>query len=201
MFHLVALDLEGVLVPEIWIAFAEKTGIDELRLTTRDIPVYEELMSYRLKILNSRGFSLEDIQAVIEAMQPLEGAREFLDWLRERTQVVILSDTFVQFAGPLMKKLGWPTLLCNALQIDEAGRIAGWVLRQPDGKKRAVQAFQSLGFKVYASGDSFNDLGMLTVADKGWFFRPPAAIVQKHPEIPVVHDYAELKQALSTLLD
>lgn len=201
MFHIVTLDLEGVLVPEIWIEFARKTGIPELELTTRDIPNYDELMAHRLRILDQRGFTLRDIQEVIRTVQPFEGALEFLGWLRERTQVAILSDTFKQFAGPIMARLAYPTLLCNSLDVDPSGRIVGWRMRQTDGKRRAVQGFQSMGLRVFASGDSYNDLGMLTQADRGWFFRPPASIVEKHPEIPVVSTYAELRQELEPLLD
>ncbi len=200
MFHIVTLDLEGVLVPEIWIEFAQKTGIEELRLTTRDIPVYDNLMAHRLKILDEHRLRLSDIQEVIRSIQPFEGARDFLLRLRQRTQVVILSDTFTQFAGPLMEKLDHPTLFCNALEVDGDGRITGWHMRQQDGKKKAVQALQSLGFRVYASGDSYNDLGMLRQAEKGWFFRPPRSIVEQNPEIPVVQDYSELMRELEPLL-
>lgn len=200
MFHIVTLDLEGVLVPEIWIEFAQKTGIEELRLTTRDIPVYDDLMAHRLDILDSNRLRLADIQEVIRSIQPFEGARQFLLWLKQRTQVVILSDTFRQFAGPLMEKLDFPTLFCNALKVDGEGRITGWTMRQNEGKKKAVQAFQSLGFNVYASGDSYNDLGMIRQAEKGWFFRPPQSIVQQNPDIPVVHDYGTLMRELEPFL-
>jgi phosphoserine/homoserine phosphotransferase len=200
MFHIVTLDLEGVLVPEIWIEFATRTGIDELRLTTRDIPNYDELMTHRLKILDQRGLTLKDIQDVIQTIKPFEGALDFLNWLRVRTQVVILSDTFKQFAGPLMAQLGYPTILCNSLEVNDQGVLTGWQMRQPDGKRRAVESFHNMGLKVYASGDSYNDLGMLTHADKGWFFRPPASIVEKHPTIPVVQTYQELQKELDPFL-
>ncbi|AEC01520.1 bifunctional phosphoserine phosphatase/homoserine phosphotransferase ThrH [Parasphaerochaeta coccoides] len=186
---LVCLDLEGVLVPEIWISFAEKTGIEHLRLTTRDIPDYDVLMKGRLDILREHGLKLRDIQDVISRIDPLEGALDFLDELRVRTQVVILSDTFSQFAGPLMKKLAWPTLFCNELEVAADGSISGYRLRQKDGKRHAVEHFTAMGFTVFAAGDSYNDLGMITHAATGAFFRAPHTIVEAHPEIPAVEDY------------
>ncbi len=191
---LACLDLEGVLIPEIWIAFAEKTGIEKLRLTTRDIPDYDELMRGRLKILDENNLRLADIQKVIREIKPLEGAYDFLNWLKSELQVIILSDTFYQFAGPLMAQLDYPTLFCNELDVGENGRIADYRLRQPDGKTKAVEAFQGLNFKVVAVGDSYNDTGMLMKADAGIFFRPPEGILREFAQFPVTHQYEELKQ-------
>ena len=187
--YVVCLDLEGVLIPEIWINFAEATGIEELRLTTRDIPDYDELMKKRLGILAARDLKLGDIQRVIGAMEPLPGALEFLNELKEKTQVIILSDTFTQFARPMMKKLNWPTLLCNTLVIDSDDRVRNYRLRQKDGKKKAVEGFQSMGFDVIAAGDSYNDLTMIRQAQKGILFRPPDSILAENPDLPVVYDY------------
>ena len=192
---LACLDLEGVLVPEIWIAFAEQTGIEKLRLTTRDIPDYDELMRGRLKILDENNLKLADIQAVIQKIKPLEGAYDFLGWLKSEFQVIILSDTFYQFAGPLMAQLDYPTLFCHELVVDEGGRIANYRLRQADGKTKAVAALQSLNFQVVAAGDSYNDTGMLKQADAGIFFRPPESITKEFPQFPVTHKYEEMKQA------
>lgn len=192
---LACLDLEGVLVPEIWIAFAEKTGIEKLRLTTRDIPDYDQLMRGRLKILDENHLKLSDIQEVIRGISPLEGAREFIDWLRTEFQVVILSDTFYEFAGPLMAQLGHPSLFCNFLEVDAGGRIVNYRLRQKDGKTKAVQAFKNLNFQVIASGDSYNDTGMLKAADAGIFFCPPEAIVREFPQFKVTRTYDELRTA------
>ena len=191
---LACLDLEGVLIPEIWIAFAEKTGIEKLRLTTRDIPDYDELMRGRLKILDENSLRLPDIQKVIRELKPLEGAYDFLSWLRSEFQVIILSDTFYRFASPLMAQLDYPTLFCHELVVGEDGRITDYKLRQSDGKAKAVQAFQSLNFKVVAVGDSYNDTGMLTQADVGIFFRPPESILREFAQFPVTHRYDELKQ-------
>ena len=191
---LACLDLEGVLVPEIWIAFAEQTGIEQLRLTTRDIPDYDELMRGRLKILDENNLKLVDIQKVIEKIKPLEGAYDFLGWLKSEFQVIILSDTFYQFAGPLMAQLDYPTLFCNELIVDDGGRIANYRLRQADGKTKAVTALQSLNFKVVAAGDSYNDTGMLKQADAGIFFRPPESITKEFPQFPVTRQYGEMKQ-------
>lgn len=192
---LACLDLEGVLVPEIWIDFAEQTGIEKLRLTTRDIPDYDELMRGRLKILDENNLKLADIQKVIEKIKPLEGAYDFLGWLKSEFQVIILSDTFYQFAGPLMAQLDYPTLFCHELIVDDEGRIANYRLRQADGKTKAVAALQSLNFQVVAAGDSYNDTGMLKQADAGIFFRPPESITKEFPQFPVTHQYAEMKQA------
>lgn len=193
---IVCLDLEGVLVPEIWISFSEATGIGELRLTTRDVPDYDVLMKRRLAILEEHGLKLTDIQRVIASMEPLEGAMEFLDALRENTQVVILSDTFDQFAKPLMKKLGWPTLFCNTLVVNGTGAVKDYRLRRQDGKKSAVLGFREMGFSVIAAGDSYNDVTMLKAADRGFFFRPPAGIVREFPDLPVAQDHRELLELI-----
>lgn len=192
---LACLDLEGVLIPEIWIAFAEKTGIEKLRLTTRDIPDYNELMRGRLKILDENNLKLSDIEKVIRGIQPMEGALDCLNWLKSEFQVIILSDTFYQFAGPLMAQLNYPTLFCNDLLVESTGRIADYRLRQKDGKTQAVAAFKSLNFKVIACGDSYNDTGMLKEADAGIFFKPPESIVDEFPQFPVTQNYKELQDA------
>ena len=189
------LDLEGVLVPEIWINVSKKTGIAELSRTTRDEPDYDKLMRQRIAILDRHGLKLADIQQVIGTMEPLEGAEAFLDWLRERFQVLILSDTFDQFSQPLMRKLGYPTLFCNTLDIDAAGRIAGYKLRQKDGKRRAVEALHTLCFRVIAAGDSYNDTTMLAEADAGILFRPPDNVIREFPQFPVTRSYDELREA------
>ncbi|MEB2345994.1 MAG: bifunctional phosphoserine phosphatase/homoserine phosphotransferase ThrH [Deltaproteobacteria bacterium] len=194
--HVLCLDLEGVLVPEIWIGVAERTGIAELRVTTRDEPDYDKLMRRRLAILEREGLGLPDIQAVIDALGPLPGARDFLDWARERLQVLILSDTFYEFARPLMRALGWPTLLCHRLVVAEDGRIADYRLRQPDQKREAVRALHGLRFRVVAAGDSYNDTAMLAEADAGILFRPPDNVIREFPRFPVTRDYAELRAAV-----
>jgi phosphoserine/homoserine phosphotransferase len=194
--HVVCLDLEGVLVPEIWIAFAERTGIPEFRRTTRDEPDYDKLMRFRLGLLRERGLKLADIQAVIAGMAPMEGARAFLDDLRARYQVVILSDTFYEFADPLMVQLGRPTLFCHRLLIDAEGFVADYRLRQPDQKRHAVQALRSLNYRVVAAGDSFNDTGMLQAADAGFFIHPPPAIAAQFPQFPVTSSYPQLRAAI-----
>lgn len=193
--EIACLDLEGVLVPEVWIGVAEKTGIDALRATTRDIPDYHLLMTRRLAILDDNGIALPDIQAVIEEMGPLDGAAEFLDWLRAHFQVVILSDTFYEFATPLMRQLGWPVLLCHRLDTDEQGRIRGYDLCLPDHKRQAVRAFQGLNFKVIAVGDSFNDTAMLGQADSGIFFRAPENVTKDFPDFQRTADYDALRAA------
>jgi phosphoserine/homoserine phosphotransferase len=192
------LDLEGVLVPEVWIAFAEATGIPELRRTTRDEPDYDKLMRGRLAILDERGFKLEDIQDVIATLRPLDGALEFLEALRARSQVIILSDTFYQFAEPLMRQLRWPTLFCNELVVERSGRVVDYRLRIPDGKKRAVEALKQLAFTVHAAGDSYNDTTMLGEADRGVLFRCPDKVAEEFPEFRRTKEYGEL---LSALLD
>ena len=194
--HLVCLDLEGVLVPEIWIAFANRTGIAAFARTTRDEPDYDKLMRYRLVLLREHGLKLADIQAVIGAMAPLAGAKAFLDDLRAHYQVVILSDTFYEFADPLMRQLGRPTLLCHRLAIDADGFVADYRLRQPDQKRRAVEAFQSLNYRVIAAGDSYNDTGMLLAADAGFLIHPPANVVAEFPQFAVQADLAALRAAI-----
>ncbi|MBM4385641.1 MAG: bifunctional phosphoserine phosphatase/homoserine phosphotransferase ThrH [Deltaproteobacteria bacterium] len=189
------LDLEGVLVPEIWIEFSERTRIPELRRTTRDEPDYDKLMKWRIALLEQKGFGLADIQAVIATMSPLPGAREFLDWLRARMQVVILSDTFNQFAQPLMKQLGWPTLFCHDLVTNAAGRIGDYRLRQPDAKRQSVIALRSLNFRTIAAGDSYNDTRMLGEADHGVLFCPPDNVIREFPQFPVTRTYDELRAA------
>ncbi len=191
--ELACLDLEGVLIPEIWINVAERTGIEELKLTTRDIPDYDELMTRRLAVLDQHELGLPDIQAVIDGMGPLPGAAEFLGWLRPRFQVIILSDTFYEFAHPLMRQLDWPTLFCHSLEIAEDGRIAAYTLRQRDQKREAVKAFHGLNFRVIASGDSYNDTTMLGEADAGILFRPPQNVIDEFPQYPVTTEYAQLQ--------
>jgi len=190
------LDLEGVLVPEIWIAFAEKTGIEKLRLTTRDIPDYDELMQGRLKILNENNLKLADIEDVIGGIAPLPGAKEFLSWLESEFQVIILSDTFNQFAGPLMAQLDFPTLFCHDLIVDESGKITDYKLRIPDAKTKAVAALKKLNLKVIAAGDSYNDTGMLKEANAGILFRAPDNVVKEFPQFPVTQTYEEFKTAI-----
>jgi len=191
---LIALDLEGVLVPEVWIAVAEATGVDQLRLTTRDIPDYDELMRGRLNLLDKHGLSIEDIQKVISRLHPLPGAYEFLTELRRRAEVIILSDTFYEFASPLMAQLDWPTLFCNSLEIDAEGRITHYRLRQKDGKRQAVKALKSLNFEVVAVGDSYNDAAMLGEADLGILFRPSQKVIDNFPDFRIAEDYETLEQ-------
>lgn len=193
--YVACLDLEGVLVPEIWINVAKKTGIADLSRTTRDEPDYDKLMRQRIAILDRHGLKLGDIQQAIGTMEPLEGAQDFLDWLREGYPVLILSDTFDQFSLPLMRKLGYPTLFCNTLEVDGAGRIAGYQLRQRDGKRRAVEALRSLEFRVIAAGDSYNDTTMLGEADAGILFRPPDNVAREFSQFPVTRSYDELRDA------
>ena len=197
--YVVCLDLEGVLVPEIWINVALKTGIEELKLTTRDISDYDVLMKRRIAILEEHKLKLKDIQDVIETMDPLEGAFEFTQKLREHSQLVILSDTFRQFAKPLMKKLAWPTLFCNDLLVSSSDQITGYKLRQKDGKKFAVQGFHSMGFKVAASGDSYNDLSMIREADGGVLFCPPEKIIEDNPDLPVALNHEELYRHITDI--
>ena len=192
--ELACLDLEGVLIPEIWIAFAEETGIEELKATTRDIPDYDVLMKQRLRILDEHGLTLPQIQDTISRLSPLEGAAEFVGWLRERFQVVILSDTFYEFAAPLMAQLGHPTLLCHKLEVDGNGRITDYTLRQRDPKRQSVRAFQLLNYRVIAAGDSYNDTTMLTQAESGILFHAPDNVIAEFPQFPAVHSYEDLKQ-------
>lgn len=194
--ELLCLDLEGVLIPEIWINFAECTGIDELRATTRDIPDYDQLMKQRLKILDQHGYGLPDIQKVIDTLQPLDGAREFVDWAREHFQLIILSDTFYEFARPLMRKLGSPTLLCHRLEVDGSGRITDYILRQKDPKRASVQALHTLNYRIIAAGDSYNDTSMLGEADQGILFHAPDNVIREFPQFPAVHSYADLKREI-----
>jgi phosphoserine / homoserine phosphotransferase len=195
--QIVALDLEGVLVPEIWIAFSERTGIPELRRTTRDEPDYDKLMKSRLELLKRHGLGLPDIQRVIAEMGPEPGAKEFLDALRTRHQVVILSDTFYEFAMPLMAQLGMPTLFCHRLETDAKGFVTGYRLRMPDQKRASVRALKSIAFKVIAAGDSYNDTAMLAEAHAGILFKPPANVVAEFPQFPVVRDYPGLATAIA----
>jgi len=191
--EIACLDLEGVLIPEVWINFAERTGIDALKATTRDIPDYDELMTRRLAILREHELGIRDIQDVIAGMDPLPGAHEALDWLRERFQVVILSDTFYEFAEPFMRKLGWPTILCHKLEIDAKGMITDYKIRQPDPKRASVKAFHSLRYRTIATGDSYNDTTMLAEADAGILFCPPQNVIDEFPQFPVATSYEELK--------
>jgi phosphoserine/homoserine phosphotransferase len=192
--EIACLDLEGVLVPEIWIAFAERTGIKELRATTRDIPDYDVLMKQRLRILDEHNLGLPDIQAVIAEIKPLDGAVEFIDWLRERFQVVILSDTFYEFALPLMRQLGYPALLCHKLETDEKGRVVNYRLRQANPKRQSVLAFKSLYYRVIAAGDSYNDTTMLAEADAGILFHAPDNVIREFPQFPAVQTFDDLKR-------
>jgi phosphoserine/homoserine phosphotransferase len=198
--HIVCSDLEGVFVPEIWVSVAERTGIDDLRLTTRDIADYDRLMQKRLGILAANALTIRDIQQAIAAMEPLDGAVAFLDWLRRRVPVIIVSDTFEQFAGPLRAKLGWPDLFCNTLELDAAGRITGYRLRQSDGKRKVVKALQSLNYEIIATGDSYNDVTMLQAADCGILFQPPPNIKSEFAQLPVAETYDELKALIEAAL-
>ncbi len=192
--ELACLDLEGVLIPEIWIEFANKTGIEELKATTRDIPDYDVLMKQRLKILSDNNLKLDDIQEVIATLSPLDGAIEFVDWLRERFQVVILSDTFYDFAQPLMRQLGFPTLLCHKLVVDSEGFITDYKLRQVDPKRQSIKAFHSLKYRCIAAGDSYNDTTMLAEAEAGILFKSPQNVINEFPQFPAVHEYEDLKR-------
>ena len=194
------IDFEGVLVPEIWVSLAERTAIDELRLTTRDIPDYDQLMSYRLGIMAERGLTYNDIQAAASSLEPLPGAADFLAWLRANYQVAIISDTFHELARPLVAKLGFPMILCHQLRIEADGRISGYRLRQADPKRHAVQAFQSLQYEVVATGDSYNDISMLRQANRGMLFQPSEKVTLDHPDIPVASDYDELKAMFAAAL-
>ncbi len=199
--EIICSDLEGVFVPEIWINVAEKTGIEELKLTTRDIPDYDVLMKRRLNILDERGLKLADITDVIATMDPLPGAKEFMDWLRSESQLIVVSDTFVQFAGPLMKKLGMPTLFCHSLDIDDRGVVRGYTLRQADAKKKTVQALKGLNYRVIAFGDSYNDVNMLKEADAGFLFCPPQNVIDEFPQFPVTLDYGALRLRIEKALE
>jgi len=194
--YIVCSDLEGVFVPEVWVNVAKKTGIDELKLTTRDITDYDVLMKKRLGILKEHKLTLKDIQDVIATIEPLPGAVEFLDWLKKTTQIIIVSDTFLEFADPLMEKLGRPTLFCHNLTVDKTGMVIDYNLRQPDPKKKVVLALKSLQYKVIAFGDSYNDVSMLNEADKGILFSPPLNVIEDYPNLQVTNNYKELKEAL-----
>ena len=198
--NIVCLDMEGVLVPEIWIAFAEASGIPELRRTTRDEPDYDKLMAYRLGILREHGLGLKEIQATIEKIDPMPGAREFLDALRAQTQVIILSDTFEQFAKPLMRKLGWPTIFCNSLEVAPDGAITGYQMRCEKSKLTTVRALQSIGFETIAAGDSFNDLGMIQASKAGFLFKSTEQIKKDHPELPAYEEFDDLLAAIQAAL-
>jgi phosphoserine / homoserine phosphotransferase len=195
--YVICSDLEGVFVPEVWINVAERTGIQELRRTTRDEPDYNLLMHQRMKILDEHGLKLHDIQAVIAQIRPLPGALDFIAWIKVRSQLIVVSDTFIQFADPLMKQLGRPTLFCHSLIMDETNRIIDYKLRQPDPKRKTVEALQSLQYKVIGMGDSYNDISMLKAAEIGILFRPPDNVIKDYPELPVTYDYEELKERLS----
>ena len=194
---IVRLEFEGVLIPEIWIEVAERTGIDELRATTRDIPDYDQLMKQRLAIMSDNGLGLGDVQAVIGDMGPMDGAAAFLGELRQTAQVVILSDTFYEFAEPLVRQLDWPTLFCHNLEVDSKGTITGYRLRMDDHKRHAVRAFKNLHFRVVAAGDSYNDIGMLSEADKGILFRAPDNVIADHPDYSVIESYDDLLSAIN----
>ena len=198
--NIVCLDLEGVLVPEIWIEFAKKTGIPEFTRTTRDEPDYDKLMRFRIDLLERHGLGLKEIQEVIAKVEPLEGAKDFLAALRERTQVLILSDTFYEFAMPLMKKLGYPTLMCNALEVDATGKIVGFKMRCPQSKLTTVKALQSCGFTTIAAGDSFNDLGMIRASKAGFLFRSTDAIRQANPDLPAFETYDDFLKGIVNAL-
>ena len=198
--NIVCLDLEGVLVPEIWVAFAEETGIPELKKTTRDEPDYDKLMKWRLGILKEHGLGLKEIQETIAKIDPMPGAKEFLDELRSMTQVIIISDTFTQFAAPLMKKLGWPTIFCNSLEVEENGEITGYRMRVENSKYSTVKALQSIGFETIASGDSHNDLGMIKASKAGFLFKSTEQIKKDNPELPAYETYDELMEAIKKAL-
>lgn len=199
--NIVCLDMEGVLVPEIWIAFAQETGIEELKRTTRDEPDYDKLMQYRIEILKEHGLGLKEIQETISKIDPFPGAKEFLDTLRSKTQVIILSDTFEQFASPLMKKLGWPTIFCNTLDVADNGEIIGHIMRCDQSKLSTVKAFQSIGYDTIAAGDSFNDLGMIQASKAGFLFRSTEQIIKDYPQYPAFETYEELLSAIESALE
>ena len=198
--YIVCLDMEGVVVPEIWIAFANATGIPELKRTTRDEPDYDKLMNYRLNILREHGLGLTEIQEVISTIDPMDGAKEFLDELRSMCQVIIISDTFTQFASPLMKKLGYPTLFCNSLEVGENGEITGFKMRVEKSKLSTVKALKSIGFDIIAGGDSYNDLGMILEAEHGFLFKSTEQIKKDYPDLPAFEDYDELMKYLKTII-
>ena len=198
--YITCLDLEGVLVPEIWIAFAEATGIPELKKTTRDEPDYGKLMSYRIDVLKQHGLGLKEIQDVIATIEPMDGAKEFLDELRSITQVIIISDTFTQFATPLMKKLGWPTIFCNSLVVSETGEVTGFKMRVENSKYSTVRALQSIGYDTIASGDSYNDLDMIKASKYGFLFRSTEKIIADNPDVPAYETYEDLLNAIKDVI-
>lgn len=200
MMKIICADMEGIFTPEIWIQVAKKTGIEELKLTTRDISDYDVLMKKRLGILAENGLKLKDITDVIETMDPLEGALDFLNWVREQTQIVVVSDTYAEFARPLLRKLGWPTLFCNTLTIAPDGSIADYNLRQQDGKRKTVLSLRRLNYHILAVGDSYNDITMLKEADAGVLFKPPENVRNEYPELPATYNYDELKDVMAPLL-
>lgn len=196
----ICCDLEGVWVPEVWINVAKKTGIDELKLTTRDIKDYDELMQYRLKILDKHGLKLRDIQEVIATIQPLDGALEVIKWLQRISRLIVVSDTFVEFAEPLMRQLDYPTLFCHSLEVDDTNRITGYKLRQKDPKRQVIKALQSLNYEVIAFGDSYNDVSMLQQADNAFLYRPPQNVIDEFPEFPVATNYDQMRSLITTYL-
>ena len=198
--HIVCCDLEGVWVPEIWINVSKKTGIEELKLTTRDIKDYDELMQYRLRILDKYNLKLKDIQDVIGTLKPLEGAKEVMNWLKSVTRLVVVSDTFNEFSGPLMSQLGYPLLFCHSLEVDENNRITGYKLRQKDPKRQVIKALKSLNYTVIAFGDSYNDISMLQEADKAFLYKPPQNVIDDYPGFPVATNYDEMKNMLLSLM-
>ncbi|MBN1416268.1 MAG: bifunctional phosphoserine phosphatase/homoserine phosphotransferase ThrH [Bacteroidales bacterium] len=195
--HAVCSDLEGVWVPEVWINVAKKTGIEELRFTTRDIKDYDELMRHRIRILKEKSLTLQDIQKVISTIKPLDGALEMIEWLKQHTRFIVVSDTFVEFAGPLLAQLNWPLLFCHSLEVDAEGNIIGYNLRQKDSKRKTVEALKILNYQVIAFGDSYNDVSMLKEADEAILFRPPQNVINDFPELTVMHEYSELKKYLT----
>jgi len=197
---IICADMEGIFTPEIWIQVSQKTGIDDLKLTTRDISDYGVLMKRRLGILSEHGLKLKDITDVIETMDPLEGALDFLNWVRERTQIVVVSDTYVEFAKPLLRKLGWPTLFCNTLTINGDGAITDYNLRQKDGKRKVAQSLKRLNYHIIGVGDSYNDITMLKEAHTGVLFRPPENVRNEYPELPATYTYDELREVLAPLI-
>ncbi|MBN2486406.1 MAG: bifunctional phosphoserine phosphatase/homoserine phosphotransferase ThrH [Bacteroidales bacterium] len=199
--HVICSDLEGVWVPEVWVNVAKKTGIEELKLTTRDIKDYDELMQYRLKILDRHGLKLKDIQDVIASIKPLEGAMEIIKWLQSVSRLIIVSDTFVEFAEPLMHQLDYPTLFCHSLEVDNNNRIIGYKLRQKDPKRQTVKALQSLKYEVIAFGDSYNDMSMLEQAEKAFLYRPPQNVIDDYPQFPVATNYDEMKTLLIKMME
>lgn len=199
--NVICSDLEGVWVPEVWINVAKKTGIDELKLTTRDIKDYDELMKYRLEILDKHNLKLKDIQDVISTIKPLDGALDIIKWLQKKSRLIIVSDTFVEFADPLMKQLDYPTLFCHSLEVDNENRIIGYKLRQKDPKRQVVKALQSLHYEVIAFGDSYNDVSMLQQAEKAFLFKPPQNVIDDFPEFAVANDYIEMKNQLEALMN